>query len=515
VSGEDAAKPDPRHAVGVKLFRSGLVNLVNFAVSIPVMLLLVPFLLRELGAEGYGIWTAANTLIGLTGMLNLGLVGAVTKFAAEHIGREEHEELDRVVSSALAVHGAIALALVALGLAFQEPVASAFFRARPGQGPLLAAVLVATLALFMLRFPLQSYGALITGTQRQDLVQTINLGSTLAFAVAAVALLASGRGVVQLVWAAAAVSGLATLATVIVARRLHPRLRIELGLVDRATTARVMSFGFRVAVSAVSSTLHLSADKMTLISGLGRKDLVGLYHIALETVEKIHLIPVNVLGPVMASASELHARGEHEALQGLYRRSQRYNAIVCALMFGGAFAVGGPFIRVWLGSEQQLVVNTMQVLAIGFFAISMVLPAMHLLNGMGHPGVTMSASFFGSLANVVLSLAIGFGLGAEHIAWGTTLSLVLESAWLFLRFQAHTGYPARETFVPELRGVIVSAVVAGFVGARIAEGAARANPAPLFVGGLVYCALYAGLILLTGALDRRDWPVVRRLMGRR
>lgn len=505
--------PDPRHAVGVKLFRSGLVNLINFAVSIPVMLLLVPFLLRELGQEGYGVWTAANTLIGLTGMLNLGLVGAVTKFAAEHIGRGDGEELDRVVSSALAVHGGIALTLAAIGLAFRDPVAGAFFRARPGQQELLVAVLVATLALFVLRFPLQAYAALITGSQRQDLVQTINLASTLAFAAWAVVLLWSGRGVLELVWASAAVSGLATLATVLVARRLHPELRVAPRHVDRATIARLLSFGLRVAVSAVSTTLHLSADKITLVSGLGRKDLVGLYHIALETVEKIQLIPVNVLGPVMAGASELHARGEHDALQGLYRRTQRYNAIVAALMFGGAFAVGAPFVRVWLGGDRPLVVETMYVLSIGFAAITLALPAMHLLNGMGHPGVTMSASFAGALANVALSLAIAFGAGAEWIAWGTTLSLLFESAWLVARFQAHTGYPLRDTFVPELSGILVSATVAGFAGSYLAAGASRAHPVPFFVGGLVYCAVYAALILATGAVDRRDWPVVERLLG--
>ena len=506
-------KPDPRHVVGWKLFRSGLLNLVNFAVGVPVMLLLVPFLLRELGREGYGVWTAANTLIGLSGLIQLGVVAAVVKLVAEHAARNEDEELSRVLSSALAVHVVLSLAVAFAWAGADEWLARWAFDAH-GARLALRNVVHGSLALFLARFPLISYSGVISGVQRQDLVQVINLGSTLAFAVIAVVLLRSGRGVAQLVWASAGVAGLATLAYIFVAHRLRPGLTVSPVLVTVTSVRRVLRFGMRVWASSISGTVHLSTDKMTLVSGLGRTDLVGLYHIAQETVEKVQSIPVMLLGPLMAGASDLDARGEHDAVQGLYRRAQRYNWIVTVLMFGGAFAVGGPFVRVWLGGEQPYVVRSLNILCVGWAASALSIPALHMLNGMGHPGDGMGASFLGAALNVALALAIAFGSGPDWLAVGTSASFFIEAMWLFGRFHRRTGYPLRESCVPEVPRVLLAACVAAALGASLAAGAARANPLPLLLGGVTYCLVYAGLVLALGAVDRRDAPVLERLMGR-
>lgn len=506
--------PDPRHAVGWKLFRSGLLNLVNFAVGIPVMLLLVPFLLRELGREGYGVWTAANTLIGLSGLIQLGVVPATVKLVAEHAARDEDVELSRVLSCSLALHLGLSLAVGCAWAGADEWMARWAFDARGPELSGLRGVVWASLALFAARFPLISYSGVISGVQRQDLVQVINLAATLSFAGLAVVVLRSGRGVEQLVWASAGVTGLATLGYVLVAHRLRPGLAVSPALVTVAAVRRVLGFGTRVWASSISSTVHLSMDKMTLVSGLGRTELVGLYHIAQETVEKIQSIPVQVLGPLMAGASDLVARGEHDAVQGLYRRAQRYNWIVTVLMFGGAFAVGAPFIRVWLGGDQPYVVTSLYLLCVGWAANALSIPALHLLNGMGHPGDGMSASFLGAALNVVLALAIAFGSGSRWLAAGTSLAFLLEAAWLLWCFQRRTGFPLRESFVPEVPRILLAACVAALVGAPLAAGAARAHLLPLLIGGLCYCIVYAVMVVLTGAVDRRDAPVLERLLGR-
>lgn len=507
-------KPDPRHAVGYQLFRSGLLNLVNYVVGIPVMLMLVPFLLRELGPEGYGVWTAANTLIALSGLIQLGVVAATVKLVAEHSARGEPEEVSRVLSSALSIHVVLSLALAVLWAVAHDWLARWAFDARGPQLAQLRQVVWGSLALFLARFPLVSYSGVISGVQRQDVVQTINLMTSLAFAGAAVLLIKSGRGVEQLVWASAGISGLSTLAYILCAHRLSPGLVVSPSLVTMLSIRRVLSFGMRVWGSSISGTVHLSSDKMTLVSGLGRKDLVGLYHIALETVEKIQSIPVVLLGPLMAGASGLQARGEHDAVQGLYRRAQRYSWIVTIMMFGGAYAVGGPFVRVWLSGDRPYVVHSLYVLCIGWAVNTLTVPALQMLNGMNHPGDGMSASFLGAAVNVVLSLAIAFGSGPQWIAAGTSASFIIEAVWLISRFQQRTGYPLRETFVVEAPRILLSACIAGVAGAWIAAPASRAHPLPFLLGGIAYCAIYGVLIIATGAVDRRDAPVVERLLGR-
>ena len=507
-------KPDPRHAVAGELLRSSVLSLLNYSIGIPVGLLLVPFLLRSLGAEGYGLWTAANVLIGYTGMVQLGVVNATLKFVAEHDRRREDAEVSRVLSSALAIHLTIAAAIVLLWLGADRWLARWTLDARAAALPFSARVVWAALALYLARFPLLAYTGVISGVQRQDLVQAINLAVTLAFAAAAVLILRRGGGVLELVWASTAIAGLATLAYMFVAHRLRPGLVVSPALVTRESVDRVLGFGLRVWASTMSSNVHLTMDKTTLVSALGRTDLLGLYHIAQETVEKVQSIPLLVLSPLMAQVSGLHGSGEQGALQGLYRRAMRYDWIAAALMFGGAYTVGDAFIRVWLGAEQPYVVRCLFVLCIGWGASALSSPAAAYLYGMGFPGDGLGASFVGGALNIALALGIGLGIGPDWLAVGTTVALSVETAWLWERFHRRTGYPLRETFVPEVPRILGSAVLANLVASSLTAGASRANPLPLLAGGGVYCAVFALAIVLTGALDARDRATVERLLGR-
>ena len=62
-------------------------------------------LAARLGREGYGVWTAANTLIGLSGLIQLGVVAAVVMFF------NYDQVLDEAVSWAGQFNGAAALAV--------------------------------------------------------------------------------------------------------------------------------------------------------------------------------------------------------------------------------------------------------------------------------------------------------------------------------------------------------------------------------------------------------------------
>jgi O-antigen/teichoic acid export membrane protein len=506
---------DPRHAVGFTVTRNALWNLAYTVVSVPVSLLMVPVLLAGLGEAGYGAWVLASTFLGLSSLLQLGMLTAITKLVAEHAARGEQGEVNRVVSTGTALLVAIALLAAGIAIGAHDAIARALFPAAAARSAAFAPMLAATLTVFLVQHPLVAYQLVLAGLQRQELVQAVNLTNLVVFSAGAVLLVRRGAGPVELMWWLAATAAASVLAFLVLAHRAYRGLALGPALAGPRALSRLLSFGLRVYVASVAGPVHLAVDKVVLSSRIvGRYDLVGLYGIALTVVQKLVIVPHVMMGPLMAAASELSARREADALRGLYRRAQRYNWILASILFGGVLVAGGPLVRVWLGGDYPFVVRTLHVLALGFFAITLSIPALQLLNGIGHPEVGLSAGLAGAAVNVAASVAVARAVGPADLPIATSSSLVIEAAWLLAAFHRTTGYPIRETLVPEVLRILAVALAAGAIAAPVAAPASRGDWPPLIAGAMLYVVLTAAGFVATGALDARDLQSARMLAAR-
>ena len=85
-----------------KLVTGSISRLLEISVSVLTVLLLTPFLLDNLGAEGYGLWILTLSFVGWVQFLQLGLPSAVQRAVAIAL-----ESCDRVAANTLACSSAI------------------------------------------------------------------------------------------------------------------------------------------------------------------------------------------------------------------------------------------------------------------------------------------------------------------------------------------------------------------------------------------------------------------------
>jgi len=507
---------DAKKAIGRKIALSSFFNLVNFFVSVPVMILLVPFLLHRLGEKSYGVWCMSNTLLGLIGLLYFGFAPAVMKYVAEHEARGEHERLNRVAATCVACFLVVSLLVTAVVETLGPWLAVRLFgpsldSASPNPG---VAVLRITLLVFWLKYPFAAFALVLSGLQRQDLVQMVNIGNTLGFAAGAVFVLERGGGVVELLWWSAGMAALCQLAFVLLAHRLCPRLSLRPWLADRASFLCVYRFGMKLFTTSFAVSVHETFDKFVLSWRLMRTDLVGLYDIAANLLDKAQAIPANTMGPLLAAASELSARGDYDSLAGLYRRAQRYNTVLATLFFGGVFVVGRPLFTVWLRSANPFILDVSYVLVAGLYARALYLPAAHLLNGLGHPEATMEACLIGGAANLGLGLLFLSFLGPIGLAGGTSVSLVLEMACILRRFSKTVPSGKLSSLLPDVPATLIAFGLSAILATPIAEPASRLHPWPLLTGGCLYVAVYLAVLVALRVVGRQDLVIFRALLCR-
>ncbi len=81
---------------GRLLARNTLLNFIGLVLVALVALVSIPFIIRGLGAEAFGIFSLALVVLRSFSFFDLGLGRATTKFAAECLGRDQEDALSSV-----------------------------------------------------------------------------------------------------------------------------------------------------------------------------------------------------------------------------------------------------------------------------------------------------------------------------------------------------------------------------------------------------------------------------------
>ena len=84
----------------IRVARNSVYGIVRLVMTTPLLFVLVPYMLRNLGPERYGVWALVGTLWALVQLGDLGLSTTVTKFVAALSSNDDTERINKVVTIA-------------------------------------------------------------------------------------------------------------------------------------------------------------------------------------------------------------------------------------------------------------------------------------------------------------------------------------------------------------------------------------------------------------------------------
>jgi len=358
--------PRSKSAVdSASLVRNTALNFVGQVLPLVAGIVLLPYIVRGLGPDRFGMLGIVWIVFGYFSLMDLGLGRATTKFLAEWLARKESSRISEMVWSSISLQvllgllGCILLAALTpflVGRVLRTPA----FLLVEGRDTfyVLAAALPIILATNGLR-------AVLEGCQRFDISNLLRApSSVLAFVIPAlgVALGLHLPGIVMCL-------GISRLAFVFAHAfycfQVLPCLKVRptLGL---STMVPLLSFGGWVTASNLVNPILLSMDRL-LIGALLSVAMVGYYTAPFEAVTKLWMIPASLMSAVYPACSALGG-GQVRDLQLLYSRSIKY--LFCALAPISLVLVlfARPIIGSWLGLgfvEKSAVL--LQLLALGVF----------------------------------------------------------------------------------------------------------------------------------------------------
>src|SRR5262245_23303282 len=331
------------------IVRNAVSNWVGFAVQVAVAFFLTPFILDALGASRYGIWALIVSLTGYYGLLDLGFRAGLTQYLTRYLATRNFDQMNRSASTgfvALASCGAL-IFLSSLALAWLAPI---LFHVAPELEAEVWWALIINGTAVALQFPLFTFAAVFTATQRFDLANAIGIVTRLATALATFLCLHQGYGLVGLSVVVATGNLLDYALRWSLAYRILPQLKVSPRLANLRSCWEFTHFGLWNMVGAASVQLMYFSPAIVIALFLPPAALAP-YALALSLISHFANLFMPLGAVFFPVAADLSARGQTKMLQTVYLVGSKI-LLVLAIPLGLIAASWAPdFFHLWISSR--------------------------------------------------------------------------------------------------------------------------------------------------------------------
>lgn len=435
-----------REQLSDKVIRNTLFNFTRLLISFPVTIFLTPYILHRIGIEAYGVWALTLALASYVNLLDLGINAAITKYVAEYNIKHKISSINRTVNTALVVYLILGTISFLVFLVLKNWLFINFYRVALLSKSDLEFVFIGSILIFSFNFIFSVYPSILSGLQRMDLTNTINIFSTFINAFVIVITLIAGLGIKGLVIANIIAAIFIVGSSIFCVKKICPGVIFSFRFFEKREIRKLLTFSLQIKFVGFATLVHTQFDKFLISYFLGI-NYVTYYDIAGRILNYFRSLGSAFLDPIMPAASELFALEKHLKIRELYYRSQKYLIFLTFPIASFVAILARPLIFLWLGRDYSLVAITIQILILANFINLLTGPGFYIFSGIGKVKYGMYSSILGIFLNILFSFIFIIILGYKGAVIGTASALILASIWFIYIFHRVEVIHFKETFL--------------------------------------------------------------------
>jgi len=511
-------KTPQKASVSQKIVRNTIYNAIGHFWGILVALGLIPYIIGHIGIERYGVWAIIGVLTGYFGLLDCGIRTSFVKYIAEYYAKKEYKNINQVVNTGLIFYLSFAVMVITLAFFIINPLLR-FFKIPQALYSEAVFILLLGIILFAVSSALSVFGSIQGGLQRMDISNKLAIAISIPNIVGTIFFLERGYGLSGLMINNAIVLLISSVANIIIAFKLLPKLRVRPSLFNKETFKKLFSFGYKLQASKIAVLIGTQMDKL-LITYFLNLSLVTFYQLGSNIINLTRSIPVLIISAIVPATSEIYARKEIGKLQELYLKSCKY-LVVLALPLTFFITINASLIILcWVNAQYEKSVLVVQILAIGYFLNIFTGPGNLVLQGMGKPEYQMRASLIHCTLNLFFSIILIIKFGYIGVIVGTTLALSIGAVYFIhlanRELQVSFNKLVAIIYPPVIASICASFANFGFnylVTFFILSHNRLMNISILALNGLIFTMVYFIIIFLTHYFTEEDKNLLTEVLS--
>lgn len=503
-------QPNKLRISGSLLARNTLLNFIGQAVPLLVGVVTIPFIVRGLGTERFGLLSLTWVILGYFSIFDLGLGRATTKFVAEALGKGESGRVPRLVWTAVTAQAILGFLGAVILLAVTPLLVERILNIPSnllGEAKAMFHLLAFAVPVVLIS---GSFRGVLEAAQRFELVNAVKVPSnTLTFLLPLVGLFLGFRlpGIVALMMVArfGELTAFAALDFHIFRHLCKPSFSFTL-------FPHLLGYGSWIMVNTIINPILTYLDRFLIGSFLSMA-AVAHYSAPYEVVTRLRIIPASLSMTLFSAFSFLEGIEDRERLGTFFARSIKYILLSLGPIIVMLILFAEQIMQVWLGPDfARESAEVLQILALGVLLNSLAYIPSALLSGAGRPDIPAKIHLLELPFYAALTWAFVRRWGIEGAAGAWALRVVVDACLLFLCSFRTYRLPAR---LLAINGIpLAGGAVVGF-GVLIygAKSLVGTNPwvLPMLVLFAI-CCLYA-CFTWRWVLDGTDQQAIWKTLG--
>ena len=411
------------------LARNTLLNFIGQVIPLIVGVFAIPFIVRGLGIERFGILSLAWAILGYFAIFDLGLGRATTKFVAEVLGSRDKKQIPSIVWTAVTFQVILGFIGMFILIIFTPFLVEHVLNIPPK----LHEETKTTFYILAFSIPVilvsGSFRGVLEAAQRFDFVNTVKIPvSVLTFIIPLIGVYLK-FSLSNIVFLLFMVRLIALVIFVIINLRLIPQLKKFVA--SFAFFPRLFAFGGWITISNIVGPLLVYLDRF-FIGSLLSMAAVTYYSTSYEVVTRLWIIPTSLTATLFPAFSSLWSIKNLEKIGILFSRGIKYIVLIQGPIVLVLILFAKDILQIWLGTEFAIESTTvMKILALGVFINSLAHIPYNFLQGLGRPDLTAKFHLIELpvYIGVALFLISRFGIIGAAIAW--IIRVTLDTLLLF------------------------------------------------------------------------------------
>lgn len=419
------------------LGRNLLAGLANSIWSALVALAVVPFYLKYLGMEAYGLIGFFTTTQALLQFLDMGMSPTINREVARCSALGDLKEASKLLHTLAVVYWSIAGAIALVMLVLAPWIAKYWLQSNQLSPQTISHAVMLIGLLVACRWPIGLYQGALMGAQRLTVSSGINMLMVTIGNLGAVVVLAIVSPTIEafFIWQAC----VSLIYTIVIRSAAWQLIGIKKQNSFNVDGLKSM-WRFAAGMSGIGLTtlVFTQLDKVILSKLLGLEEF-GHYMLATVVVSGLYVLVSPIFNVMYPRFSALVVKGETEKLKELYRLSTR---MLAAILFPIATVLAffaEEIVLVWTGNPSiaSSVAPIISLLVIGSALNGVMnLPyALQLAYGMTWIPLTINSVLMCFLAPLIIYLAQKYGAFGGAMAWVISeVVYVMLGPWLTHRY---------------------------------------------------------------------------------
>ena len=403
------------------MFKNIASNWLLMLINVGVTYIILPFNLRMLGQEQYGVWLLVTSMTGYLGLLLLGIPMASVRYITRYVTEKNYDEMNAMIANCAALYLTVGFVSLVVGssliFVFRQFYTIPTSLVWPAQIAFLCVVLNISIGFFS-QLP---YG--IMAAHHDFVARNLVLSATALTKLALIILFVKyfpSLVYLALAQICATLVDAAIIWTVV--KRRHPQVHLQLSRFHISVIKKIFSFSVFVLVLQIGNQLSFQTDSLVIGKRL-QISMIPFYAVANSLTTYTIDFVVGIGAVVMPMATRLQTENKVEELQRIFLRWSKIAFSLAVLSTVCIMVLGPPFIARWMGPTFEGPSGT--VLRILVFSNLFFLPirgvALPVLMGLGEASRPTLFFLAAGILNLILSVVWVRPWGLAGVAWGTAI----------------------------------------------------------------------------------------------